>query len=320
MTDPINKLSPLEERPLVTFALFAYNQEKYIREAVEGAFAQTYEPLEIILSDDCSTDRTFEIMQEMAAGYAGPHAIKLNRNIKNSGISPHVRFIDEMAAGEIIVHAAGDDVSLPERTTVLVNAFGGEKDLLYVCSNALKISTEGVPLGLVSKSTKKVVRDRSGSILTIGLPGINGCAVAIRKKLIHAFPSPDVRIVAEDIVLLRRASLIGDAKYIPDVLVKYRQGSGVTNSKHSLSDAANKFIKHKEDEVYRIRQLEKDIQYADHNCKSLIASELASYLARTVQAKRLVETKKMSARFSAVGALGPRETLRIAKYFYDRCF
>ena len=44
------------DRPLVTFALFAYNQEKYIREAVEGAFAQTYAPLEIILSDDCSTD------------------------------------------------------------------------------------------------------------------------------------------------------------------------------------------------------------------------------------------------------------------------
>ena len=53
------------DRPLVTFALFAYNQEQHIREAVDGAFSQTYEPLEIILSDDCSTDRTFEIMQEI---------------------------------------------------------------------------------------------------------------------------------------------------------------------------------------------------------------------------------------------------------------
>ncbi len=46
-------------RPLVTFALFAYNQEQYIREAVEGAFSQTYEPLEIILSDDCSSATRF---------------------------------------------------------------------------------------------------------------------------------------------------------------------------------------------------------------------------------------------------------------------
>ena len=59
----------IQDRPLVTFALFAYNQEKYIREAVEGAFSQTYEPLEIILSDDCSSGGTFEIMQEIAAEY-----------------------------------------------------------------------------------------------------------------------------------------------------------------------------------------------------------------------------------------------------------
>jgi glycosyltransferase involved in cell wall biosynthesis len=64
------------DRSLVTFALFAYNQEKYIREAVEGALAQTYEPLEIILSDDCSSDRTFETMREMAATYDGPHQVK----------------------------------------------------------------------------------------------------------------------------------------------------------------------------------------------------------------------------------------------------
>ena len=72
------------DRPLVTFALFAYNQEKYIREAIEGAFAQTYEPLEIILSDDCSVDRTFEIMTEMVVNYRGKHCIKLNKNIKKS--------------------------------------------------------------------------------------------------------------------------------------------------------------------------------------------------------------------------------------------
>ena len=46
------------EPPRVTLAVIAYNQERFIREAIEGAFAQTYQPLEIILSDDCSSDRT----------------------------------------------------------------------------------------------------------------------------------------------------------------------------------------------------------------------------------------------------------------------
>jgi len=103
------------QAPLVTFALFAYNQEKFIREAVEGAFAQTYEPLEIILSDDCSTDRTFEIMQEMAAAYRGPHRVRAVQTPQNLGVVQHVLLRGREAAGDIVVLAAGDDISLPER-------------------------------------------------------------------------------------------------------------------------------------------------------------------------------------------------------------
>jgi len=87
------------DRPLVTFALFGYNQEPYIREAVEGAFAQTYQPLEILLSYDCSTDRTFDIMRELAAAYAGPHRIRLNRNSTNLGLAGHAKVRAQRAQG-----------------------------------------------------------------------------------------------------------------------------------------------------------------------------------------------------------------------------
>src|SRR5690554_7860762 len=94
-----------QERPLVTFALFAYNQEEYIREAVEGAFSQTYEPLEIILSDDCSTDRTFEIMQAMAAEYTGPHEIRVRRNEGNVGVIDHVLKVAKVSKGKLFIVA-----------------------------------------------------------------------------------------------------------------------------------------------------------------------------------------------------------------------
>lgn len=121
MTEPINELPPLQERPLVTFALFAYNQEKYIREAVEGAFAQTYEPLEIILSDDCSTDRTFEIMQEMAAGYRGRHKIITSQNPRNLGLVDHVCAVTKLIQGKFVVLGAGDDISKPERVSCVAD-------------------------------------------------------------------------------------------------------------------------------------------------------------------------------------------------------
>ncbi|MDP2083917.1 MAG: glycosyltransferase family A protein [Gemmobacter sp.] len=123
------------DRPLVTFALFAYNQENYIREAVEGAFSQTYSPLEIILSDDCSSDRTFEIMEEMAREYQGPHLLKVRTASKNAGIGAHVNLVAGLSQGEIIVFAAGDDVSLPHRTVELLMAFRNTPNSHFACSD-----------------------------------------------------------------------------------------------------------------------------------------------------------------------------------------
>ena len=89
------------DRSLVTFALFAYNQEEFIREAVEGAFAQTYEPLEIILSDDFSSDRSYQIMQEMAAAYEGPHKIIVRSNTFNIGTALHVQSAFAESEGQL---------------------------------------------------------------------------------------------------------------------------------------------------------------------------------------------------------------------------
>jgi len=108
---------------LVTFALFAYNQEHFIRDAIRGALSQTYEPLEIILSDDCSSDRTFEIMQEMADAYEGPHRVRLNRSPENLGILGHLIDVGREARGSILVVAAGDDISKPERVAALIPMF-----------------------------------------------------------------------------------------------------------------------------------------------------------------------------------------------------
>ena len=58
MSEEIDQEVVLVEKPLVTFALFAYNQEKFITAAVKAVFAQTYQPLEIIISDDAMFAKT----------------------------------------------------------------------------------------------------------------------------------------------------------------------------------------------------------------------------------------------------------------------
>src|SRR5512139_2419524 len=105
------------DRPLISFVMTCYNQERFIHEALQGAFSQHYSPLEIIISDDCSTDRTFDLVREVGAAYRGPHRLVLNRNPANLGIGGNLSKAMELCNGELVITAGGDDISLPERTS-----------------------------------------------------------------------------------------------------------------------------------------------------------------------------------------------------------
>lgn len=111
------------EKPLISFALFGHNQSEFIREAIESALSQTYSPLEIVFCDDCSSDNTFEIMSEMVRTYQGPHTVGVRRNQENLGLGRSINRVMEICRGELVVVAAGDDVSVPERTEKIYRAW-----------------------------------------------------------------------------------------------------------------------------------------------------------------------------------------------------
>ena len=253
------------ERPLITFALFAYNQEKYIREAVESALLQTYKPLEIILSDDSSTDQTYEIIQEISDKYNGSHKIVINRNEKNMGISSHVRKIHEMSKGRIVIHAAGDDISSPERALHIFNAFEKTSNTpSMVVSNAIKIDKYRRGLGLLSIGHDAIIRDNNRCPLRVKVP-INGCTIAISRKLIEKFPAPIDGLIAEDILLQRRASLLDGITYIPDALVEYRiHEDAITAKKNDKAHELKRLQIWHKDRLSRLEQFKIDANHIDH--------------------------------------------------------
>ena len=226
MTESITELPPLEERPLVTFALFAYNQEKYIREAVEGAFAQTYEPLEIILSDDCSADRTFEIMKEMAAEYRGPHRIILNRNIQNLNIGGHVNKVSNLANGDLVVLAAGDDISVSIRTEKLFNFWDSRgRPTAVLCSDFMPINNFSKTVLLSNESTYFGPFDIIS--MARGYVRILGATTAFSRNIFTAFAPMNASVIHEDKVLPFRALLLGGTiSAMTDKLVYYRVTGG----------------------------------------------------------------------------------------------
>ncbi|WP_306120533.1 MULTISPECIES: glycosyltransferase [unclassified Roseitalea] len=223
------------DRPLVTFALFAYNQERYIRDAIEGAFAQTYEPLEIILSDDCSTDRTFEVMQEMASEYQGPHNVRVRRSELNLGTALHLQAVALCSNGAIVVVAAGDDISVAIRTEKIVNAWKKHSEKPACIHSGAILFDE-------SKRAEKVLRQpRFKSILgernriefakRDRLPFLSPtCAYA--KDIFLRFDSIMGGGIIEDGVLALRSLLSGDVVSLEEPLVyirRQRETSGTGN-------------------------------------------------------------------------------------------
>ena len=123
MTHPLDPSAA--EAPRVSFFVTAYRQEQLVAASIEAAFAQTGPPLEILLSDDCSPDGTFAVMQAMAAAYDGPHTVLLNRNPRNSASPPTSTGSWRLTSGDFVVQNAGDDVATPDRTSRLVAAWLG---------------------------------------------------------------------------------------------------------------------------------------------------------------------------------------------------
>ncbi|MFU8865532.1 MAG: glycosyltransferase family 2 protein [Rhodobacterales bacterium] len=216
-----------QDRPLVTFALFAYNQENYIREAVEGAFSQTYEPLEIILSDDCSSDRTFEIMQEMAAAYAGPHKVRVRREAKNRNLPDHINNVAEVSNGTYIVMAAGDDFSLPDRTESLVAELARPGKSVFAAFSAhIPVNSTGALSGHRSQYRRDSVKSNSVSLLRFvagaGGYGLGACYAYHRQ--VFSWPTKiSSSLVREDRVLPIRAAILGDVVSIDYPAVVYRK-------------------------------------------------------------------------------------------------
>jgi glycosyltransferase involved in cell wall biosynthesis len=209
-------------RPLVTFALFAYNQEKFIREAVKGALAQTYAPLQIILSDDCSRDNTFKVMREVANDYEGPHEIVLNRNVHNLGMGGHINRVMEVAKGELIVVAAGDDISRPTRTEELVAAWssGG---VFCLCSNVTIMDEGGVDRAASVRIPPIPVESWQEAIQHAESHAVLGCTHAWDRLVFDTFGPLPYADMHEDLTIRYRASLLGKVAYVDKPLVRWRR-------------------------------------------------------------------------------------------------
>ena len=90
----------------VSVIIPVYNTAGYVRKTIESVLGQSYENLEIVITDDCSTDNTYEICCEYAKK---DDRIRLERNDRNSGIGETRNISLKRATGDYLMFMDGDD-------------------------------------------------------------------------------------------------------------------------------------------------------------------------------------------------------------------
>lgn len=214
------------EKPLVSFCVKCYNQKHLIGYALRGAFAQTYSPLEIVISDDASTDGSQELIESLVEEYrknGGLHRVVFIKNEKNLGNLGNWQKLCETAKGELLIQADGDDVSLPERTEQVVAAWiGSGRKATVITNQAVCFTGGGQIVGMVKSS------EGQGAVTTYA------------RWALDKFPPLDMSLAGEagdDAIYSRRAKLFGPCVCVPQVLTCYRVGSGATTN-HGLQIGA----------------------------------------------------------------------------------
>lgn len=122
--------------PLISIVMATYNGEKFLREQIASLLDQTYPNLEIIISDDGSTDNTWDILRL----YQHYPQMKISRNNVNLGFARNFEKAAMQANGTFIAFCDQDDIWMPEKITALYNAIGNHS-LVY--SNSILIDEQG---------------------------------------------------------------------------------------------------------------------------------------------------------------------------------
>jgi glycosyltransferase involved in cell wall biosynthesis len=141
-----------DEKALVSIGVPVHNGEKHIRRALDSLLAQNYNNIEIIISDNASTDRTHDISQ----GYlAKDRRIRYHRNEQNIGARANFGLVLEKARGEYFMWAACDDFWMPDFVSAMVSELERNRNSSVAMCALERLSESG--------SLQDVVRYQGGS-------------------------------------------------------------------------------------------------------------------------------------------------------------
>ncbi|MBC8485561.1 MAG: glycosyltransferase family 2 protein [Bacteroidetes bacterium] len=222
-----------KDQPLVSVIMNCYNGEKYLRQAIDSIYAQTYENWEIIFWDNCSTDRSAEI----AKSYIGK--LKYFKGNKYVPLGAARKKAVEKAAGKWIGFLDTDDLWDPNKLSVQIEAIDNNNYILcYAGVHVIKPSGDLIHTYIPQYKSGYMLADQ---LLQFD---INMVTPLVNKKLMdnNSITFEKEITASEEYNLFLRLMAKGKVCVIPKVLGTVRISEGTTTDREIKNWAKERFF------------------------------------------------------------------------------
>ncbi|TLD82008.1 glycosyltransferase family 2 protein [Helicobacter sp. MIT 05-5293] len=216
-----------EEKPKFSILSPTFNHEKYVKFLIESCLNQTFRDFELILVDDCSSDRNIEEIKKFQDS-----RIKLIKHEFNKGINATINTAFENAKGEYIVFIAGDDMLKPNALERLYDVHQKNPQaiaiypLLTMVDNANNEKEQVFVWLNQNRSQEEMLHQifMSGNCLTS--PGMSMSREKFAKIL---YPLDNAMCVHQDTQMHTKILAAGDIFVLQEALIWYRFDENATN-------------------------------------------------------------------------------------------
>ncbi len=218
MSTPSTERREPSNDPQISVIMGVFNREQFLRDAIESLLGQSFAGFEAILVDDCSTDRSPEILAEY--GRRDSRLVVITSKV-NQGIARSLNLAIARARAPYLAVMDSDDVALPDRLETELKFFQAHQDFVLVGSHVKLIDFRGGKIAAeVDLPTDH--RDIDDALLGSGWPIIHP-TIMMRASIVRAIGgyNEEFRSNVDHEIFLRLAEK-GKLANLGDVLLSYR--------------------------------------------------------------------------------------------------
>ena len=231
-----------------------YNGEKYLKEQIDSILNQTYSNIRLVISDDCSTDGTRDILKEYEKN---DERINVFYQEKNLGYVKNFEFLLKQVENDVYALSDQDDVWMADKIERTYNKLvDTNSDLVFTDLEIVneKLETIHTSYNDFMKFSRKIKENKDSYLMEYLYNTVTGCTLMSKKSFLDKIlPIPtDSKYVIHDSWIGLVVSLYGKVEYLDEQTIKYRQ--------HGTNQVGTNHISHKFTKLEDVRNLFIDVK------------------------------------------------------------